>query len=316
MAVSAQEVSTEGKPYRNRLVALVLNTQAGALLGQADPAGALAEKLGASGAEVRVIPPDAGTLPERMAQAKASGAECVVVAGGDGTIACAAAALAGSGVSLGLIPSGTMNLLAKDLHIDPGDHDAAIEILAHGQTRAIDVGRVGDHVFLCASMLGTPARLSRHREAGRHRGNGLLAWAGFASAALRALSRNRSLRVVLRADSKTMKLRTPSITVTVNRLDDDTARLFGRSNLAGGELGVYVVRRSSALRQLLLLVRTVMTGRLRDPEIDFFTTRGLDVVSTHAAMQVLVDGELRLMKPPLRYEIRPGALRVIAPRDH
>jgi diacylglycerol kinase family enzyme len=316
MAVSAQEASTEDKPYRNRLVALVLNGQAGALLGQADSAAALAEKLGASGAEVRVIPPDAGTLPERMAQAKASGADCVVVAGGDGTIACAAAALAGSGVSLGLIPCGTMNLLAKDLHIDPGDHDAAIEILTHGRPRAIDVGVVGGHVFLCASMLGTPARLSRHREAGRQRGNGVMAWAGFASAALRALTKNRSLRVVLRADGKTMKLRSPSITVTVNRLDDDSARLFGRSDLAGGKLGVYVVRRSSALRQVFLLVRTVLAGKLRDPEIDFFTTGALDVVSAHAAMHVLVDGELRLMKPPLRYEIQPGALRVIAPREH
>ncbi len=316
MAVSAQEPSTRNEPYRNRVVALVLNGQAGALLGQADPAGQLTEKLGASGAELRVIPPDAGTLPERMELAKASGADCVVVAGGDGTMACAAGCLAGSGVSLGLIPCGTMNLLAKDLHIDPGDQDAAIEILAHGHTRAIDVGRVDGHVFLCASMLGTPARLSRHREAGRQRGNGVLAWAGFASAALRALSRNRSLRVVLRADGKIMKLRTPSITVTVNRLDDDTGRLFGRSDLTGGELGVYVVRRSSALRQVFLLVRTALAGRLRDPEIDFFTARTVEVACKDAAMHVLVDGELRLIKPPLRYKIQPGALRVIAPRDH
>ncbi len=315
MAVSAQQASTKDEPYRHRVVALVLNSQAGALLGQADPAGTLAEKLGATGADVRIIPPDAGTLPERMEQARASGAECVVVAGGDGTIACAASALEGTGVSLGLIPCGTMNLLAKDLHIDPADHDAAIEILAHGQTRKIDVGQVDGHVFLCASMLGTPARLSRHREASRQHGNGVLAWAGFGWAALRALSQNRSMRVVVRADGKTRKLRTPSITVTVNRLDDDTARLFGRSDLRGGELGVYVVRRSSALRQAFLLARTVLTGRLRTPDIDFFTTRALEVDCADAAMHVLVDGELRLIKPPLRYEIKPGALRVIAPRD-
>jgi diacylglycerol kinase family enzyme len=193
--------------------------------------------------------------------------------------------------------------------------DGAVEILAHGRTRAIDVAAVGSHVFLCASMLGTPARLSRHREAGRQRGNGLRAWAGFGWAALRALSRNRSMRVVLRADDRVMKLRTPAITVTVNRLDDDTARLFGRSDLSGGVLGVYLVRRSSALRQGLLLARTVMTGRLRRPEIDFFTTRNLVVESEDAALHVLVDGEVRLIKPPLHYEIRPGALRVIAPRD-
>jgi diacylglycerol kinase family enzyme len=313
MAVSAQQVSTNDEPYRNRRIALVLNGQAGGLLGQPQAGEELAEKLAASGAEIVVIPPERGTLPERMRAARETGAACVAVAGGDGTIACAAAALAFSEVSLGLIPSGTMNLLAKDLHIEPGDVEAALETLAHGQTRVIDVAAVGGDIFLCASMLGTPARLSRHREAGRQRGNGLRAWAGFGRATLRALSRNRSIRVVLRADDRDMKVRTPSITITVNRLDDDTARLFGRSDLCGGVLGVYLVRRSSALRQLLLLARTVITGRLRTPEIDFFTTRTLVVESADTAMHVLLDGELRLIKPPLRYEIQPGALRVIVP---
>jgi diacylglycerol kinase family enzyme len=54
-------------------------------------------------------------------------------------------------------------------------------------------------------------------------------------------------------------------------------------------------------------------GRLRDPEIEFFATRALEVVSRDAAMHVLVDGELRLIKPPLCYRVRPGALRVITP---
>jgi diacylglycerol kinase family enzyme len=83
------------------------------------------------------------------------GADCVVVAGGDGSVACAAAALAGSPVSLGLIPCGTMNLLAKDLRIDPADRAQALDVLAHGRTRAIDLGAVNGHVFTCASMLGT-----------------------------------------------------------------------------------------------------------------------------------------------------------------
>ncbi len=320
MAVSAQDELTDSEegpappPWVGPLsVALVMNGQAGALLGQEDAAAELAEFLRAGGHAVAVVPPEAGTLPERIEQAKLSGAACVVVAGGDGTIACAAAALAGTTISLGIIPSGTMNLLARDLRIDPADRDQAVRILAEGRSRAIDIGAVGGHVFLCASMLGTPARLSRHREAGRQRGNGLRAWAGFGRAALRALVRNRSMRLVLRADGQVRHCRTPSLTITVNRLDDGTARLFGRSNLSGGELAVYVVRRSSVLRQALLLLRTVVTGRLRNPEIDMFTATTLEVDCADAALHVLVDGEMRLLAPPLRYEIRAGALKVLAP---
>jgi diacylglycerol kinase family enzyme len=313
MAVSAQEESTNRKPVRHRKLALVLNAQAGALLGQSDMAATLQSLLLEAGDEVQIVPPESGSLPERLALAKASGADCVVVGGGDGTVACAATSLLDSGISLGLIPCGTMNLLAKDLHIDPADQAGAVRILAAGQSRTIDAGMLGQDVFLCASMLGTPARLSRHREAGRQRGNGVLAWAAFGWAALRALLQNRSIRVVLRLNGRVLKRRTPSLTITVNRLDDGAGRLFGRSNLSGGELGVYLVRRSSVPRQALLLLRTALTGRLREPEVEVFTTQELEVGSVDPALHVLLDGELQLLKPPLRYRLRPGALTVVAP---
>ena len=299
-----------------RSLALVMNAQAGALLAEDGGAGTLEQQLRADSAGLQVIPADAGSLPERVAQAVATGSSCVVVAGGDGTIACAAQALAGTGTALGLIPCGTMNLLARDLGLDPDDRAASVRLLAEGRERAIDVGEVsgaGDagHVFLCASMIGTPARLSRHREAGRERGNGVLAWARFALAAMRALAVNRSMRLGLRVDGVQRQVRTPSLTITVNRLEDDSGRLFGRSCLDGGRLAVYLVHRNSALAQAGLLLRTAWHGNLRTPQIEVIDAGEVEVQSRHAAIHVLVDGELRLLKPPLRYTIRPAALRVI-----
>jgi len=313
MAVSAQEESTNRKPRRHSKLALVLNAQAGALLGQSDMAATLQTLLLEAGDEVYIVPPEAGSLPERLALAKHSGADCVVVAGGDGTVACAATALLDSGISLGLIPCGTMNLLAKDLHIDPDDQAGAVRILAEGRSRSIDAGMLGENVFLCASMLGTPARLSRHREAGRQRGNGILAWARFGWAALRALLHNRSIRVVLRLNGQVLKRRTPSLTITVNRLDDGSGRFLGRANLSGGEFAVYLVRRSSVLRQARLVLRTALTGQFRAPDVEVFYTRELEIGSVEQALHVLLDGELQLLKPPLRYRLRAEALSVVAP---
>jgi diacylglycerol kinase family enzyme len=290
-----------------------MNAQSGALIGQQDAKDTLQTALGAAGDEVFIVPADAGTLPERVDMALKTGADCVVVAGGDGSIACAATALAGTQTCLGLIPSGTMNLLARDLRIDPADRDAAIQVLAEGHTRRIDAGTLGEYVFLCASMLGTPARLSRHREAGRQRGNGLRAWAGFTWAALRALNRNRSHRVVMRLDSQVIQRRSPSITITVNRLDDSSGRLFSRSNLSGGELAIYIVKRSSPLHQAWLLLRTALTGKIGEPDVEVFITKTLDIHSRATALHVLLDGELRLIAPPLHYAIRPDALFVVAP---
>jgi diacylglycerol kinase family enzyme len=300
-------------------IAIVLNAHAGALLGREDAAAEVQRAFESAGASVRMIPPEAGTLPERIALALASGAARLVVAGGDGTIACAAQALAGAdGPALGIMPSGTMNLLANDLRIPVGDAPAAIRALMDGTVRAIDVGELsgaeGDgHVFACASMLGTPVRLGRHREAGRHAGNGWRAWLNFARASLRAWRRNRSQRLTLICDGRRMKIRSPSVTVTVNPLDDASGRRFGRSCLDGGALCLYIVRPNTPWRLLRVLVHALTTGTLTDRGIDTLHVQDLVIESRQAALHVLVDGEMRLLPPPLHYRVRPCALHVIVP---
>jgi diacylglycerol kinase (ATP) len=65
----------------------------------------------------------------------------VIVAGGDGTIEDAAVELVGSDTVLGILPTGTMNNLARELGI-PLDMDQACALLGAGITRQIDVGQV------------------------------------------------------------------------------------------------------------------------------------------------------------------------------
>lgn len=293
--------------------AVVLNAAAGAILGDGDAHATVQTGFEAVGLHAAFIPHEPGTLPERIDAARATGARCVVVAGGDGTIACAAQALAGTGTALGIIPCGTMNLMAGDLRIAAGDMKAAIATLATSQPRAIDVGEVGEQVFLCASMLGTPARLSRHREAGRRRGGGLLAWASLGRAAWRALRQNTNMRLTLRCNGETLRVRSPSVTITVNPLHDETGRMFGRSRLDGGTLAVYIVRPSTPWRQAKLLFRMIAAGGLQHPDITLIHTTELEIDANETALHVLVDGEARLLAPPLRYTIRPAALRVMAP---
>jgi len=309
---------TDCQPADPGLIAIVLNAHAGALLGREDAAAEVQRAFESAGAAVRMIPPEAGTLPERIALAR-RGASRLVIAGGDGTIACAAQALAGAeGPALGILPSGTMNLLANDLRIPVGDAEAAIRVLLTGTVRAIDVGEVsgaeGDgHVFACASMLGTPVRLGRHREAGRHAGNGWRAWLSFARASLRAWRRNRSQRLTLVCDGRRIKIRSPSVTVTVNPLDDASGRRFGRSRLDGGTLCLYIVRPNTPWRLLRVLVHALTTGTLTDRGIDVLHVQDLVIESRQAALHVLVDGEMRLLPPLLHDRVRPRALHVIVP---
>jgi YegS/Rv2252/BmrU family lipid kinase len=94
-----------------------------------------------------------------MAEAAAiSGAELVLVCGGDGTVRTVCAELAGTGVSVGVVPAGTGNLLARNLGI-PLHLQAAVDVALHGQDRAIDLAKVsgdglgeGEHFMVMAGM--------------------------------------------------------------------------------------------------------------------------------------------------------------------
>src|SRR5436305_2273258 len=67
--------------------------------------------------------------------------DCVVIAGGDGTLNAAAFGLLKSGLPLGIVPAGTANDLARTLNI-PDDVQAALDIIARGGERRVDIGRV------------------------------------------------------------------------------------------------------------------------------------------------------------------------------
>lgn len=295
-----------------RRVAVVLNSAAGALVGAPGASDSLRQAFADAGLDPVFLGEDGGTLPQRTARAVAMDAWAVVAAGGDGTVACAAQALVGHDTPLGILPFGTMNLLAKDLGLPMGDPAAAVRVLAAGIMRPIDVAEVNGHVFLCASMMGVPARLARHREAKR----GDLAvglWARMARAGLRAIARDAPIRLRLRLDGETLRLRAASLTIMANAVDESCGRSFGRSRLDGGELAIYLIERFTLGGIARLMLRMALGHWKHDPAVQERRTHSLDVLSGRRAMRVMNDGEVMLLAPPLRYRIRPGALRVIVP---
>ncbi len=92
-------------------------------------------------------PEDEGTGLAR--DALADSADLVVVAGGDGTVRAVATALAGTGAALGIVPTGTGNLLARNLSL-PLHQSAALDVALDGEPRRLDLG--------CATAEGEPPR--------------------------------------------------------------------------------------------------------------------------------------------------------------
>ncbi|KMO13510.1 diacylglycerol/lipid kinase family protein [Methylobacterium platani] len=296
-----------------RRVVLVANGAAGALVDGGLTPEALRGRLEAAGLAVVPEPMPGAPLPERLAAAAAvPGLAAVAVAGGDGTLACAAQVLVGQDVPLSILPLGTLNLLAKDLGV-PLDLDAAIAVLAGGSVRAIDAGEVNGHVFLINSVLGLPARLARHREAGRGR-MGIRALLRLAVGLMRHLGRYRRDRALLTLGGRTRPVRFRTLAIVCGDYREGLGQVLSRTGVDGGHLTLYLVETLSAARLVRLGLGFAVGEWRRLPDLERHETDAL-TLDARKALRVMNDGEAVLIVPPLRYRLRASALRVLVPAE-
>src|SRR2546423_3648950 len=158
----------------------------------------LAEAFTATGLEARISMARSGAEVIALAQRAArSEADTIVAGGGDGTINSVASSIVGSNKALGVLPFGTMNHFAKDLHI-PLDLESAVRTIGEGRTHKVDIGEVNGHIFLNNSSLGLYPSIVREREGKQRFGWGK--WPGYVWAALSVLRRYPFLDIRLGLD--------------------------------------------------------------------------------------------------------------------
>ena len=296
-----------------RLIAIV-NDAAGSD-GTTPVAGRLTDIFTDGGFDARVeLARDGAQVAALARPAVRERPDIIVAGGGDGTINAVAGELLDSGIALGVLPLGTLNHFAKALRL-PADVDAAARAIVDGAAVSIDVGEVNGRIFLNNSSLGLYPRLVRRRE-NQQEQLGRNKWVAAAWAAITLLRRHRFLRVRLRLDDDVeIDRRTAIVFVGNNAYAMSGLRIGERDRLDAGRLSIYVPRRSGR-RGLLLLALRALVGRLREAEdFDALFAAALEIQTRRARVPVAIDGEVALFDAPLRYRIRAGALRVIAPRE-
>jgi YegS/Rv2252/BmrU family lipid kinase len=258
-------------------------------------------------ADVRCVAGE--NLATEARAAAAAGADAVVAGGGDGTISAVAAALAGGATPLGVFPLGTLNHFAKDLGI-PADLAAAARIIAAGQARQVDLGRVNDRPFINNSSLGVYSRAVIEREQTRHR-LGLSKWAAMLWAALKTLWIAPMMHVRLEVAGETIRLKTPLVFVGNNRYRLELPQVGARDRLDEGVLSLYVATADSRWRMLKLLARAA-AGKLRaSRDLKAMYAADVWIETRRSRPHVALDGEIQRLPGPLHYEIWPGALHVL-----
>lgn len=235
----------------------------------------------------------------------------VVAGGGDGTLSAIAARLVDTGIPLGVLPLGTLNHFAKDLNI-PLDVEDALRVIIAGHVAAVDVGEVNGHIFLNNSGLGLYPDIVRHRDR-QQRTLGRSKWHALAWASWSLLRRYPFVQVRLTIDGRVREWRTPFVFVGNNEYRMDGLRIGERSRLDAGNLCLYVAQQPGRWGLLRLALRALV-GRLRQArDFDALSATELIIETRQPRLHVSADGEVWSMRAPLRYAVRPGALRVIVP---
>ena len=264
-------------------------------------------------AEVEPVPPEA--LADAFADAaRAEGIDAVVAAGGDGTISTAAAALAGGERPLGILPFGTLNHFARDAGL-PADRAEAVAAIAGGHTRAVDLAEVNGRVFVNNSAVGLYPMMVREREA-QQRSLGRSKRLAMLVASIRALYRFSRRRLTIRAGGGKAPIETPLLFVGNNHYETSLFALGRRVAIDGGTLCLYAPLARDRFHLLRLALRSLF-GRL-DQVRDFVNIDDIETVEVHssrASLIVSTDGEAVTLETPLRYRIRPGALRLLVPAE-
>lgn len=243
-------------------------------------------------------------------EAAESGASALGMAGGDGSLAAVAGEALEHDVPFVCVPFGTRNHFARDLGLDCDDPVSGLDAFRGGEERRVDVGMVDGRIFLNNVSLGLYASLVHHP--GHETKNRLVAALRMIPAAFGKSRRPLQLTV----EVKGRRERRSALVLLVANNDyalDAISDLGRRTRLDEGCLHAYVVEAVGGWRLVGLFARA-LSGRIGPTEgwVEW-TSKRFEVAAKRPRVHVAIDGEPEVLTPPLTFEIRSRALRVLVP---
>jgi YegS/Rv2252/BmrU family lipid kinase len=246
-----------------------------------------------------------GHARELARAAVARGARLVMAWGGDGTINEVASALAFGEVPMGIVPAGSGNGLARQLGVDAKAADAIRQAIA-AEPRRIDVGELGDRLFVNAAGVGFDACVAqRFNEDGGGR-RGLLTYLAIGATALKTYE-PREYGITI-AEGRT-EARAIVVTAANSAEFGNGAYIAPGARIDDGLLDLVVIEERSRFRTVFNLPR-LFNGTIH--RVPGCTIRRVAraTIESDRPMIFHVDGEPGAGGTSLLLRIHPGALNV------
>ncbi|WP_300266825.1 diacylglycerol kinase family protein [Microbacterium sp.] len=278
---------------------------------------------------------DAGQQATRKALERS--VEVVLVAGGDGTVRAVAEAMAGTGVPLAIIPSGTGNLLARNLALPLVDPNIMIRAALEGQRHPIDIGwaaltradgETAEHAFVVLAGMGLDADMIANTRPDLKKSVG---WVAYVDGAARSLPNAKPFRVVYQLDeSRLHSTKVHSVLFANCGTLPAGISLIPSASIADGELDVAIIQPSGPLGWLGVwrkiwwdnsVLRRFRAGRLvlqrrgKDASVRYLRGKAIETAAV-TPVPIELDGDEFGQAVRIRCRVDAGALLLALPESH
>lgn len=249
-------------------------------------------------------------LGSYLDQAKSEGDGLVIAAGGDGTVSLVASQLVGSGVPIGILPTGSANVLALELGL-PQDLQEAMDIIAgEHQVHDLDLMHFGRRHYILQIGIGIDSLMVRDTSRKAKRVLGRLA---YMVTLFTKFIGYRSRRFTILADGQRLRPRAWQIVVAnAGTLGAPPFRWGPDISLNDGAVDICIFNVRTPFSYVRQIARVLLGQHKNDTHITYVRVQERVTIAADHSLPIQADGEI-VHESPLQIDVVPRGAKVIVP---
>lgn len=230
----------------------------------------------------------------------------VVAVGGDGTVNLVAKVIMGTDISLGIIPGGSANGMARELVL-PTVFNDMMTLIMEGESKRADIIKINENdISLHLSDIGLNARLIKYFEEGNMRGK-----IGYAKVAIKVLWRKQNIQVLIKSSDNIIR-RDAFMVVLANASKYGTGAVINpEGNLYDGFFEVVIIRQLAIFDILKMWIRPKPFNK---KNIEIIKATSVHILTGHK-VHFQVDGEYKGKVKEVKAEMLPHHINLIVPKE-
>ena len=249
---------------------------------------------------------DPSKLPQTVRDAVRADAPMIIVGGGDGSLSCAVDDLVDRDCVFAVLPLGTANSFARTIGL-PLDLDGAIEAIATGQRRRIDLGVINGDYFANAAAIGLSPMIG---DSVPHDLKKYLGRVGYLIWAIWCFIRFSPFRLIVHDGTTEHRLWSTEVRIFNGRFHGGV-ELTETTDVDSGDIVIQAVVGRSLGRLIVDWYSKFFKLSSRDATTREFRGKRLKL-DTRPHHRISIDGEI-LARTPAIVEVASRAIEVVVP---